>query len=147
VALSSGGRKCRLRRVLKRSLSVLLALGFLAGVAGASSSALSGTYRATITGKPAALNGKWQLEFRPRGVVHLVRNGQLVVVGKATRIGTRRLKLSDRSGPYACSAAEGNGVYTYRVARRRLTFTLVADKCVGRKLVLTTKPFVNYRSE
>ena len=38
MALSSGGRKCRLRRVLKRSLSVLLALGFLAGVAAASSS-------------------------------------------------------------------------------------------------------------
>lgn len=132
--------------MLKRSLPVLLALGFLAGVATASSSSLSGTYKATIAGKPAALNGKWQLRFRPRGVVHLVRNGHLVVVGNATRIGPHRLKLSDRSGSYACSAAEGNGVYTYRVVGKRLTFTLVADKCVGRKLVLTTKPFVNYRS-
>jgi hypothetical protein len=132
--------------VLKRSLSVLLALGFLTGVATAYSSALSGTYRATIAGKPAALNGKWQLRFRPRGIVHLVRNGRLVVVVQATRIGTHRLQLRDRSGSYACTAAEGNGIYTYRVAGRRLTFTSVADKCVGRKLVLTTKPFVNYRS-
>ena len=132
--------------MLKRFLPVLLALSFLAGVATASSFALSGTYRATIAGKPAALNGKWQIQFRPRGVVHLVRNGHLVVVGRATRIGTHRLKLSDRSGSYACSAAEGNGVYTYRVVARRLTFTLVADKCVGRKLVLTTKPFINNRS-
>ena len=131
--------------MLKRSLPMLLALGFLAGVATASSTALSGTYRATIAGKPAALNGKWQLRFRPRGVVHLVRNGRLVVVVRATRIGTHRLKLTDRSGSYACSAAEGNGVYTYRVAGRRLTFTLVADKCIGRKLVLTTKPFVKLR--
>jgi hypothetical protein len=132
--------------VLKRSLPLLLALGFLAGVAPASWSALSGTYRATIAGKPAALNGKWQLQFRARGVVHLVRNGRLVVVGKATRIGTRRLKLTDRSGSYACSVAEGNGLYTYRVAGRRLTFTLVSDKCIGRRLVLTAKPFVNDRS-
>ena len=132
--------------MLKHPLSVLLALGFLlAGVATASSSALSGTYRATITGKPAALNGKWQLRFRPREVVHLVRNGHRVVVGRVTRIGTHRLKFRDRSGSYACSATEGNGVYTYRVAGRRLTFTLVADKCVGRKLVLTTKPFVEYQ--
>jgi hypothetical protein len=132
--------------VLKRSLPILLALGFVAGVAAASSSALSGTYRATIAGKPAALNGKWQLQFKPRGVVHLVRNGHLVVVGRVTRLGTNRLKFRDRSGSYACSGAEGNGVYKYRVAGRRLTFTLVADKCIGRKLVLTTKPFVNYRS-
>jgi hypothetical protein len=132
--------------VLKRSVPVLLALGLLAGVATASSSALSGTYRATIAGKPAALNGKWQIRFRPRGIVHLVRNGHLVVVGKATRVGTRRMRFSDRSGSYACTAAEGNGVYRYRVAGGRLTFTVVADKCVGRKLVLTTKPFVNRRS-
>jgi hypothetical protein len=120
----------------------VLALGLLAGVATASSSTLSGTYTATITGKPAPLNGKWRLEFRPRGVVHIVRNGKLVVVGKVVQTGIRRLKLSDRSGSYACSIAEGNGIYTYRVVDRRLTFRAVADKCTGRKLILTTKPFV-----
>jgi hypothetical protein len=131
--------------VLKRQLSILLAfvlaLGLLAAVATASST-LSGTYKATITGKPAPLNGKWRLEFLPRGLVHVVRNGKLVVVGTAIRVGTRRLKVSDRSGSYACSAAEGHGVYAYRVAGRRLTFRAVADKCIGRKLVFTTKPFV-----
>jgi hypothetical protein len=132
--------------VIKHSLAALLALGSLAGAATASSSALSGTYKATITGKPAALNGKWQLQFRPRGVVHLSRNGHLVVVGKASQIGSHRLKFRDRSGSYACSPAEGNGVYTYRLTGRRLTFTPVADKCIGRKLVLTTKPFDKSRS-
>ena len=122
--------------------SVLLALGSLAGVATASSPTLSGTYKATITGKPAPLNGTWRLEFLPKGVVRVVRNGKLVVVGRALRLGTRRLELSDRSGSYACSATEGHGVYTYRLAGRRLTFRAVADKCIGRKLILTTKPFV-----
>jgi hypothetical protein len=133
--------------MVMRQLSILLALGLLAlgtlaGIATALSSTLSGTYKATITGKPAPLNGKWRLDFRPRGVVHIVRNGKLVVVGKVVRTGIRRLRLSDRSGSYACSTAEGNGIYTYRVAGRRLTFRAVADKCIGRKLILTTKPFV-----
>jgi hypothetical protein len=120
-------------------------LGLLSGAATASSSALSalsGTYKATITGKPAALNGKWKLEFRRTRVLHLVRNGSLVVVGTATRIGPRRLKIRDRSGSYACSAAEGNGISTYKADGKRLTFRVVADRCVGRKLVLTTKPFI-----
>ena len=68
--------------VLKWQLSVLLAFGLLAGVATASSSTLSGTYKATITGKPAALNGRWRLEFLPRGVVHVVRNGKLVALAR-----------------------------------------------------------------
>ena len=121
--------------MLKLPLTALLALALLAGVATASSSTLSGTYKATITGKPAPLNGKWQLEFLPKGVVHIVRNGRLVVVGRVVFTGAGRATLSDRSGSYACSAAEGNGVYTYAVTGRRLTFTAVADKCVGRKLV------------
>ena len=102
---------------------------------------MSGTYKATISGKPAPLDGKWRLEFLPKSVVHIVRNRRLVVVGTAASVGTHRLKFVDRSGAYACSAAEGNGVYAYRRVGSRLTFKAVRDKCVGRKLVLTTKPF------
>jgi hypothetical protein len=104
-------------------------------------SVLSGTYRVTITGKPAPLNGKWQIKFLPRNVVHVIRNERVVVLGKAIFTGSR-VKLTDRSGPYACSASEGDGVYTYRLAGKQLTFKPVVDKCVGRKLLLTTKPFV-----
>jgi hypothetical protein len=129
-------------RVLRRPLAVVLALVLVgAGAAAAASFALSGTYKVTISGKPAALNGKWKLEFLPRGVVHTLRNGKLVVVGKAVRSGQRRLTFSDRSGPYACSASEGKGLYVYKPAAKRLTFAAVADKCIGRKLILTTKPF------
>jgi hypothetical protein len=122
-------------------VAILLALGLVAGVATASSAALRGTYRTTITGKPAALNGAWQLKFLPGGELRVIRNAKLVVVGKAVVTGNR-VKVTDRSGPYACSSAEGAGVYTYKLAGTRLTFRPVADKCVGRKLILTTKPFV-----
>jgi hypothetical protein len=128
--------------MLKRCLFVVLAFGLLTGVATASSSSLQGTYRTTITGKPAPLDGRWQLKFLAGSTVRIVRNGKLVIVANAIRVGIRRLRLSDLSGPYACSKAEGNGVYTYRLAGGRLTFRVVSDKCIGRKLVLTTKPFV-----
>jgi hypothetical protein len=128
--------------MLRRSLFVVLAFGLLTGVATASSSSLQGTYRTTITGKPAPLDGKWQLKFLSGSTLRMVRNGKLVIVANAIHIGNHRLRLSDLSGSYACSKAEGNGVYTYRLAGGRLTFRVVSDKCIGRKLVLTTKPFV-----
>ena len=74
--------------------------------------------------------------------MHIVRNGEVVVAGTATPLAGRRLKLHDRSGAYACSTAEGDGLYRYALAGHRLTFTAVFDRCVGRKLVLTTKPFL-----
>jgi hypothetical protein len=129
--------------VLKRHLWILLTVALLtAGVAAASASSLRGTYRTTITGKPAALNGNWRLEFLSGSTVHLVRNRKLGVVSKATQLAGKRLRFSDRSGSYACSPTEGKGTYTYRLSGRRLTFAAVADKCIGRRLVLTTKPFV-----
>jgi len=127
--------------MLKRLLVLLLVLGLVCGVASASTSSLRGTYKATIAGKPAALNGKWQLEFRPNGVLHVLRNGKLVVLSKTTSSGTRRFKVHDRSGAYACSRSEGDGAYTYKFVDRRLLFSAVKDKCVGRKLVFTTKPY------
>jgi hypothetical protein len=122
----------------------LLSVAFFLLAAGASASAysLGGTYKATIKGKPAPLDGKWRLEFLPGSVVHTFRNGNLVVVGKAVRIAPKRLAFSDQSGSYACNHSEGKGTYKYALSGRRLTFTVVKDKCVGRKLVLTTKPFV-----
>jgi hypothetical protein len=126
--------------MLKWPLLTLLAVGLAAGVA-AASSPLSGTYRTTITGKPAPLNGKWQLRFLPGNAVRVVRNGKIVVFGRAIVTGSR-VRVSDRSGPYACSSAEGAGVYLYSVVGRRLTFKVVADRCVGRKFILTTKPYV-----
>ena len=127
--------------MLKRPLLLLLTLALLGGVAAASTSGLRGTYKATIAGKPAALDGKWQLDFRPAGVLHVLRNGKRVVSSRTTWTGARRFKVHDRAGPYACSRSEGDGLYTYRFVSRRLVFRVVGDKCVGRKLVFTTKPY------
>ena len=104
-------------------------------------SSLSGTYRVTITGKPAPLNGRWQLKFLSRNEVRVIRNEKLVVVGTAL-VSDSRVKFTDRTGSYACSTAEGVGVYTYSLDGQRLTFKAVTDRCVGRKLLLTTKPLV-----
>ena len=112
--------------MIKRLLLILAGLAILANVALASSS-LSGTYRATIGGGPAALNGYWQLQFRPNSVVHTIRNGKLVVVGKAFWAGNRRVTFTDRSGPYACSSSERSGTYGYRLSGKRLTFSVVRD--------------------
>jgi len=126
--------------MLKWPLLTLLALSLTAGVATASSP-LSGTYRATITGKPAPLNGRWQLRFLPGNALRVVRNNKIVVFGRAVVTGSR-VTVTDRSGPYVCSTAERTGVYVFSVVGKRLTFKTVADRCVGRKLILTTKPFV-----
>jgi hypothetical protein len=104
-------------------------------------STLSGTYRVTITGKPAPLNGRWQLKFLPGNEFRVIRNEKLVVVGTAVVTGNR-VKFTDRTGSYACSSAERAGVYTYSLDGQRLTFKPVTDRCVGRKLLLTTKPLV-----
>ena len=125
----------------RRLLLLLLVFCVASASAVASSSALLGAYKATITGKTAALNGKWRLEFKPKGRVHLYRNGRLVVVARATNVG-RRLKIEDRSGSYACGRGERVGTYGYKAVGKRLTFTVISDNCVGRKAVLTTKPFV-----
>lgn len=87
------------------------------------------------------MNGKWQLKFLPGNTVRVVRNGKIVVVGTAS-FSAGKTRFVDRSGSYACGPGERTGVYTYRLVGRRLTFKAVADKCVGRKLLLTTKPFL-----
>jgi hypothetical protein len=130
--------------MIKRVLPILVCVGILTNVALAASS-LSGTYKATISGKPAALNGRWQLQFRANSVVHTLRDGKLVVVGKASWLSNRHVRFTDRSGPYACSSSEGSGTYGYRLSDGRLIFQVIRDKCVGRKLVLTTRPFIRKR--
>ena len=127
--------------MIKWLLPIVVGLGIVTNVALASSS-FTRAYRATISGKPAALNGRWELQFRPNGLVHTLRNGKVVVVGKVSWVGTRRVKFTDRSGPYACSGSEGSGIYGFRLSGKRLTFSVIGDKCVGRKLVLTTKSFI-----
>ncbi len=126
-----------------KPLLVLLAAGTCAAAATAASGSPSGTHSATLTGaKPAALNGRWQVDFGTSRALRIVRNGKVVVLSTATPLAGRHLRIHDVFGPYACSKSDGDGVYRYALAGRRLTFTTVSDLCIGRKLVLTTKPFL-----
>jgi hypothetical protein len=40
------------------------------------------------------------------------------------------------------SGAQRSGTYTYRLSGKRLTFKAKADRCNGRKTLLTAKPYV-----
>ena len=68
----------------KWPVAILLALGLVAGVATASSAALRGTYRTTITGRPAAVNGEWQLKFLTGGGLRVIRNAKLAAGTQAS---------------------------------------------------------------
>jgi outer membrane protein assembly factor BamB len=126
----------------KWSIAVLCAFGLVPATAGASTAPpLTGTYKVTIAGQAPPLDGTWQLKFLPAGAVNILRNGHVVVVGRAVVAGGR-VTFSDRSGSYACPPPDATGRYTYKLTGRRLTFRPIADKCTGRKLILTTKAFV-----
>jgi hypothetical protein len=127
---------------MARKAFVFLVLAGVLAVAAAAASAPSGTYSAKITGKAAPLDGTWKLAFLAGGSEHISLNGRLVVVGKVSHAGAGRLRFHDVSGPYACGASVGDGIYRYALAGQRLTLTAVSDRCAGRKTVLTAKPFV-----
>src|SRR5207302_9182962 len=99
------------------SLATLAALGLAAGGAPAASPRPTGTYKVTITGKPAPLNGRWRLRFLQDNAVHIVRNGKTVVFANAT-FTAAGVKFSDRSGSYPCGPAAKTGAYMYRVRGR-----------------------------
>lgn len=104
--------------------------------------ALSGSFRATISGKATPFNARWEVRFVSPTKMNVLRNGRRVSVVKVAARGNR-LTLTDLSGSYACTGSQKTGTYTYayQPASKRLTFTVVADRCSGRKVVLTSKPF------
>lgn len=63
------------------------------------------------------------------------------VVGTYTVDGNK-VTMTDTGGTNACEPAEGSGVYTFSVDCDRLTFTLVADNCDGRKQGMLCSPFM-----
>jgi hypothetical protein len=126
----------------KWSVAALCAFSLLAATASASAAPpLTGTYKVTIAGQAPPLNGTWQIKLLPAGAVDIVRNGHVVVVGRAV-VTSSRITFSDHSGSYSCPPPDATGRYTYKLSGKRLTFKPIADKCAGRKLILTTKAFV-----
>jgi hypothetical protein len=115
------------------TISAILAALVLCTTALASS-ALSGTYNATIT-KAGSLNGAWSLAFSGSNYT-ISFKGAAAVKGTFTQ-GGNKITFSDKSGKYACPA---KGVYTYSLIARTLTFKSVSDsKCTGRRTVLAAR--------
>jgi hypothetical protein len=131
---------------MRKVLVMVLSLAAMAVVASpASAAGLSGTYSATITGKPAPVNGKWQIRFKSGNKAEVYRNGTRVLVTTVSFSGNT-MKITTGSGVPAynrcISGPQRTGTYAYRLSGKRLTFTAKSDRCNGRKTLLTTKPYV-----
>jgi hypothetical protein len=126
---------------MKRIGLVAVAAGVLAAAASAGygNPLVTGSFRTTITGKAPPLNGTWTLRLKANGRFETLRNGRVVVrgLGAAT---AGRLALTDQSGSYACTGTQRVGVYTYKLSGRLLTLKATADRCAGRRAILTAKP-------
>lgn len=122
-----------------RLLVGLLCIAVLGVTAAVASAALSGSYKTTISGKTAALNGKWQIKFASGHKANISRNSKVVVKTGVKFSGKNKVKFTDTSGSYACKGTQKSGTYTYKLSGKKLTYKVVSDKCAGRKSVLTSK--------
>jgi len=64
------------------------------------------------------------------------RNGALVVRG-TVKIAGNQITFRDVSGPLACKGVQATGRYAWKVQGTKLTFTRLADKCLGRRTLMT----------
>lgn len=114
---------------------------------------LPGTYAATVSGlKPASRNGRWTISFtRPysqmgnsKGGYTLSHNRKLVARGEYSlqysSVGAM-VHVRDMSGPGHCVEEIVGGNYLVHVKGSKLTFTHFQDKCVKRRVVLSSRTF------
>lgn len=107
------------------------------------SSVPAGTYTTTITKRdlpktmPAAeadsTAGAWAITMDGADHFTVTFNGKQVVAGAFTTKGKRVTFDANDTGVYACHMP---ATYTYAVVKSGLKFTRVADKCMGRSVVL-----------
>jgi hypothetical protein len=89
-----------------------------------------------VTGAPAAvLNATWLLGFQEPSFT-VTRNRALAVRGTVKTAGNQ-ITFRDLSGAFACEGAQASGRYAWKVQGTKLTFTRLADKCLGRRTLLT----------
>jgi hypothetical protein len=118
---------------------VAIAAASLVLVAPAAAAFPHATFTATLAGKsPRFLNGSWRLTFLEGGryttehpLNDVAARGRIAVSGTTVTFGRE-------TGPLACTTA---GRYRWSYSDGHLRFTAIADKCGGREIVLTAKPF------
>jgi hypothetical protein len=98
---------------------------------------LAGTYTTTITVQDTneGVDGDWELEFTPYGILYLTWDGERL--GQSSYAVTQD-QIEIGAGP-GCGSP---GVYRWALESEVLTFTRVGDSCTPRRTVMTMHPLL-----
>ena len=80
-------------------------------------------------------NATWLLGIQNPGFT-TTRNGALGVRG-TVKIAGNQITFRDVSGPLACKGVQATGRYAWKIQGTKLAFTRLADKCLGRRTLMT----------
>jgi len=133
-----------------RWVATLMVLGLVLAACQAKPAYPSGEFATTLaeadvpSAVPAEfvplLVGGWSVRFEEGGQANILKEGQVVAQGSYL-VNADELAFGEDTGPMSCSADGVNeGKYQWQLEGDTLTFTAVADDCLGRYLVLTSHP-------
>ena len=97
--------------------------------------------------------GRWRIEFAADGTYSAERQDVGVVISGTYMVDGDQLEITDESGLLSCSNATagtiktgsiGTGTYEWASEGTSISFVTVEDGCVGRVLLLTTRPFTTF---
>jgi len=123
--------------VRKLALAAACAGTTLAATASAAGPSLSPhVWGVKVSGAPAPLfNATWLLGIQQPAFT-VTRNRALGVRG-TVKIAGNQITLRDISGPLACKGVQTTGRYAWKIQGAKLSFTRLADKCIGRRTLMT----------
>jgi hypothetical protein len=103
---------------------------------------LAGTYTTTITVQDTneGVDGDWELEFTPYGILYLTWEGERL--GQSSYAVTQD-QIEVGAGP----GCDSPGTYRWTLESEVLTLTRVRDYCTPRQTVLTTHPLLRTSGE
>ena len=128
----------KLRLVLATGVALLVAVSAVA--AAAAGRPLHGTFTTVIKNAPDdQLDGVWQIALLSNGRYTIERNGAVLIRGRDTET-TTTISFGHETGPAACTGALGAATYRWSLRAGLLRLTTVHEGCLGRHVVLTTRP-------
>jgi type IV secretory pathway VirB10-like protein len=103
---------------------------------------LAGTYTTTITVQDTneGVDGDWELEFTPYGILYLTWEGERL--GQSSYAVTQD-QIEVGAGP-GCGSP---GTYRWALESGVLAFTRVGDSCTARRTIMTTHPLLRTPGE
>ena len=145
--------------MIKKHISplwLLIALPLLLAITGFRSGSFEfphGVYTVTFTKDDVPTNasdeaksrfiGKWEWTLTEEGRITLTLNGKVKVEGNYTSTADE-MKITDEKGEISCSNSPGleTGTYKWMLEDKKLTLTVVEDKCEGRRTFLTHRSWM-----